>query len=177
MRIRTFRASDLPALWPIYQAATQEDGQQLHFHAEAFEAWLHQLDAENNAFVITDDDDELNTWGQGETLEGIEGEIIGYTLVETLQTSDGYHLRCHGAVSPIHRGRHAGRALLICATNRANLLASEFEWEASLQGVPVYFEALLPVKDPRSPQLAAKCELQPIRDKHEAGWQLYRRTL
>ncbi len=176
MRIRTFHYEDMPTLVEIELPAAQADGRTPH---ESFAAWLTapELDALSNAFVITDDDDELNTWGQAGTLEGIEGEIIGYTLVQVRQDEEGYHLFCQGTVAPAHRRRNAGRALLICALNRARALAEEFEFEAEQAGIPVYFEALLPVSDVASPHLAAKCELAPTDETTPDEMRVYRSVL
>jgi ribosomal protein S18 acetylase RimI-like enzyme len=176
MRIRTFRYEDIHALLPLQQLAAQADGiEPLHDIA----SWPSdlELDATENAFVITDDDDDLNTWGQAGTLEGIEGEIIGYTLVQLRQGETGYHLLCEGAVHPAQRQRRAGRALLICALNRARALAEEFEFEAEQAGVPVYFEALLPTHNPASARLAAKCEMTFVREMEPDGLSLYRSDL
>ncbi|MBV9256814.1 MAG: hypothetical protein JO215_02225, partial [Ktedonobacteraceae bacterium] len=70
MRIRTFHYEDIPALIEIEQQAAPADGRTLRQH---FVDWLTapERDALSNVFVITDDDDELNTWGQAGTLEGI----------------------------------------------------------------------------------------------------------
>src|SRR5450432_210336 len=122
MRIRTFHYEDMPTLIEIEQQAALADGRKAR---PDFAAWLTtpEHDPLSNIFVITDDDDEINTWGQAGTLEGIEGEIVGYTLVQELQDQEGYHLLCRGAVAPAQRRRNAGRALLICALNRARALA------------------------------------------------------
>lgn len=176
MRIRTFHYEDMPTLIEIEQQAALTDARKAR---PDFAAWLTapEHDALTNVFVITDDDDELNTWGQAGTLEGIEGEIVGYTLVQAQQDDEGYHLLCQGTVHPAHRHRHAGRALLICALNRARALAEEFEFEAEQAGIPVYFEALLPINDPASPRLAAKCELIPTHKLTSDEMHLYRGTL
>ncbi len=128
MRIRNFRFEDIPTLWHIHQAAAQADGIAAP-DEDAFVAWLTDpaLAAAANAFVITDDDDEVNTWGQAGTLEGVEGEIAGYTLVQLRQEPLAYHFICQGTVHPAYRHMHAGRALFICALNCARLLAAEFE--------------------------------------------------
>src|SRR5579884_3179647 len=70
MRIRRYRQEDLPSLVHIYHAAAQADGTEMMNDAE-FEAWLTdpEADAVSNAVVITDDDDELNPWGQAGTLD------------------------------------------------------------------------------------------------------------
>ena len=176
MRIRTFHFEDMPTLIEIEQQAAQVDGRAMRVD---FAGWLTdpELDAPSNAFVITDDDDELNTWGQAGTLEGIEGEIVGYTVVQVQQDEQGYHLLCQGTVHPAHRRRNGGRALLICALNRARVLAEEFEFEAEQMGIPVYFEALLPMSDAASPRLAAKCELSPTNEITPDKMRLYRGKL
>ena len=176
MRIRTFHYEDMPTLIEIEQQAALADGRKAR---PDFASWLiaPEHDALSNVFVITDDDDELNTWGQAGTLEGIEGEIIGYTLVLVEQDDEGYHLLCQGTVHPAHRHRHAGRALLICALNRARVLAEEFEFEAEQAGIPVYFEALLPAHDAASSHLAAKCELIPTHEVTSDEMRRYRGEL
>jgi hypothetical protein len=178
VRIRNYRQEDLPTLLCIEQLARKADGREELREAE-FASWLADpaVEALANAFVITDDDDELNTWGQGETLEGIEGEIVGYTVVSLLQEPASYHLRCQGTVHPQFRKLHAGRALLICALNRARIMAAEFEFEAEQEGIPIYFEALLPEKDPAAPYLAAKCEMELVNTNVASGLCLYRREL
>ena len=176
MRIRTFHYEDMPTLIEIEQQAALADGRNMRTN---FSAWMtvSERDALSNIFVITDDDDELNTWGQAGTLEGIEGEIVGYTLVEVNQNEEGYHLLCQGSVHPAHRHRNAGRALLICALNRARVLAEEFAFEAEQAGIPVYFEALLPAHDTASPRLASKCELIPTDEVSADKMRLYRSEL
>jgi GNAT superfamily N-acetyltransferase len=174
VRIRNYRQEDLPTLIHIDRLAREADGRELLCEAD-FVSWLVDpvVDAFANAFVITDDDDELNTWGQAGTLEGIEGEIVGYTVVSLLQDPQGYHLRCQGTVHPQFRGQHAGRALLICALNRARMIAAEFEFEAEHDGLPIYFEALLPAKDPTAAYLAAKCDMELIDSAVASGLCLY----
>ena len=176
MRIRTFQYKDISTLIEIDQQAALADGRTSQ---QDFADWLlaPEHDPLNNVFVITDDDDEINTWGQAGTLEGIEGEIVGYTLVQVHEDEEGYHLLCRGTVAPAQRRRNAGRALLICALNRARALAEEFEFEAEAAGIPVYFEALLPVRDAASPRLAAKCELAPMDEITADEMRLYRSNL
>src|SRR5215467_10688824 len=155
MRIRNYRQGDIPTLNYIQHLAAQADNVESMSMAE-FEEWLAQpeLQAESNIFLITDDDDDLNNWGQGDVLDGLEGEVIGYTVLQLRQSQHEYHFLCEGAVLPQHRRRGAGQALLICALNHARLRASEFEFEAQQQGIPIYFESLLPVGDPASESLA-----------------------
>ncbi|WP_338251467.1 GNAT family N-acetyltransferase [Dictyobacter halimunensis] len=175
MRIRYFRPGDISTIISIRQASAIADRIPA-MSEEAFIAWFLDPDreAQANAFVMTDDDDELLTWGQAGTLEGIEGEIVGYTILECLRDAEGYHLRCRGAVHPEHRCRGAGRALLAGALNRARLLASDFEFEAEAEGVPIYFEAFLPAADPASSHLAVKCDLEAVQQFNSDGLQLYR---
>lgn len=178
MRIRNYRQEDLPALIHIERLAREADGRELLREAD-FVSWLVDplVDAFANAFVITDDDDELNTWGQAGTLEGIEGEIVGYTVVSLLQDAQGYHVRCQGTVHPQFRGQHAGRALLICALNRARMLEAECEFEAGYDDLPIYFEALLPAKDPIAAYLAARCDMELVDSAVVPGLCLYRGEL
>jgi ribosomal protein S18 acetylase RimI-like enzyme len=178
MRIRHFRQKDIPDLVHIYQAAASVDGTEMKNDAE-IEEWLTdpELDAISNAFIVSDDDDELNTWGQAETLDGIEGEVVGFTVVTLRQDQHGYHFLCQGAVHPQYRRQHAGRLLLVGALNRTRLVASEFDFEAEQEGIPIYFEALLPAHDPLSASMAAKLEMQPTDEPAPAGLRLYRREL
>lgn len=178
MRIRYYREYDLPVLVHIQQLAAQADGLEPFSEAD-FISWFTSpaLDPLANAFVMTDDDDELQTWGQGGNLEGIEGEIAGYTTVQLHHDEQGYHVLCRGTVHPQYRHQHAGRALLVGALNRARILFTDFEFEAEAGGMPLYFEALLPLKDPIAPLLAAKCEMQPIDEPAPKGLKLYRRAL
>ena len=178
MRIRNYRQGDIPTLVHIQQLAAKTDGVAAMSLSD-FAEWLTQpeLEAEFNVFVITDDDDELNEWGQAGTLEGIEGEIVGYTVLQLRQSQHASHFLCLGAVHPEHRRRGAGRALLICGLNCARLWSAEFEFEAEQAGRPVYFEALLPLQDLASARLAAKCDMQPTNEPTLAGMKLYRREL
>lgn len=178
MRIRNFRLEHLDALIDIQQAAAQADGTEA-LPAPEFEAWLLNpaRDARSNAFVITDDDDELHGWGQAGTLDGLTGEVVGYTLVQFRQEAAAYHFLCQGAVHPAYRRQRAGRTLLMGAMNRARLLSAEFEFEAEQDQLPIYFEALLPVRDPAAVHLAAKCEMQATTEAAPDGMQLYRREL
>lgn len=178
MRIRNFHLEDTPTLVHIQHVASEVDKSTAMSEAD-FINWISspEIDADSNAFVITDDDDEMNTWGQAGTLEGIEGEIIGYTVLRVRQDQEAYHLYCQGTVHPQHRRRNAGRALIICALNRAHLIASDFEFEAEQVGMPIYFEALFPLSDPSSVHLAAKCEMQKTTLPVFDGLQLYRRAL
>ncbi|BCL84348.1 hypothetical protein ccbrp13_68130 [Ktedonobacteria bacterium brp13] len=184
MRVRNFREEDAPALLAVRQIANTYDGLPVPTEAENL-AWLQdpQIAASENIFVITDDDDELQTWGQAGTLEGIEGLIIGYTWIHMLCEVDGYHLLCEGAVLPVERGRNAGRALLVSVLNRARYLAEDFEFEAESADVPIYFEVLFPARANAASRLATKCELKRVEDATvkerggTSGVDLYRRVL
>lgn len=177
MRIHPYRARDLMTLLQLQQFASKIDGN--HESITELEAWLDNpdMDAEANTFVITDDDDELNQWGQAGTLDGVDGEIVGYTTLRFSQDEQGYHFLCRGSVHPEFRRQNAGRLLLVGARNRARLLASEFEFEAEQEGIPIYFEALLPVLDAASPRLAEKFEMQSVEGVIQDGMQLYRATI
>ena len=176
MRIRNYRAEYLQAIAQIQQAAAEIDGTAVKSEAD-LEIWLQELEAEANAFVVTDDDDELNPWGQAGTLDGLEGEVAGYTVVQLVRNQSGYHFLCQGTVHPHYRRQNAGRTLLVGALNRARLLASDFEFEAEEEGISIYFEALFPVEDPGAVHLAAKYEMQSTDEPAPVGLCLYRRDL
>jgi hypothetical protein len=57
------------------------------------------------------------------------------------------------------------------------MIISDFEFEAEQAGLPIYFEALLPVHDPSSAHLALKSEMYKADAPSLAGLQLYRRTV
>ncbi len=178
MRIRTYRFEDVSTLEHLQQLAIAND-QLAPESVDILMAWLDNVAHESkaNAFVIRDDDDELNTWGQAGTLDGIEGEVVGYTTIEVQYDDRAYHLCCMGTVHPEHRRHNGGRLLLVAALNRSRMLAAEFEFEAEQAGQPIYFEALLPVLDPASPRLAARCEMLPTDEPAPTGLRLYRREL
>jgi ribosomal protein S18 acetylase RimI-like enzyme len=178
MRIRNYRQGDIPTLVYIQQLAAQADNVDSMSMAD-FEEWLAQpeIQAGSNIFLITDDDDDLNNWGQGDVLDGLEGEVVGYIVLQLRRSNHAYHFLCEGAVLPQHRRRGAGQALLICALNHARLCASEFEFEAQQQGFQIYFEAILPVRDPASESLAAKCDMHSTDEPALKGMQLYRSEL
>ncbi len=179
MRIRNYRPEDLPTLVQIQQLAAHADGYDVSQSETSLEIQLinPETDARANVFVITDDDDELNTWGQAGTLDGIEGEIIGYTLLTLYQDAEAYHLVCQGAVYPQQRQRGVGRLLLVGALNRARILAADFEFEAEQESIPIYFEALLPIRATTTSRLIEKCEMQAVDEANQNGMQLYRREL
>jgi ribosomal protein S18 acetylase RimI-like enzyme len=171
VRIRNYRQGDIPTLVNIQQLAAQTD----HLDAMSAADFVERLaQPESDIFLITDDDDDLNNWGQGDVLDGLEGEVVGYTVLQLRRSQHAYHFLCEGAVLPQHRRRGAGQALLICALNHARMHASEFEFEAQQQGFPIYFEALLPASDPASESLAKKCDMQPTNEPVLKGMRLYR---
>lgn len=177
MRIRNYRQGDIPTLAHIQQLAAAADDTE-PMSLSDFETWFAQpgLEVQYNVFVITDDD-ETNEWGQAGTLEGIEGEVIGYTILQLHQSQHAYHFLCEGAVHPQHRRHGAGSALLICALNRAHIWATEFGFGIEETGFPIYFEALLPLTDHAAENLATSCEMQPTGERTLAGMRLYRRLL
>ena len=178
MRIRNYRQGDTLTLVHVQQLASQADKVD-SMSMDEFEEWLVQpeLQAGSNIFLITDDEDDLNTWGQGDVLDGLEGEVVGYIMLQLRQSHHAYHFLCEGTVLPQHRRRGVGQALMICALNHARLRASEFEFEAQQQGFPIYFEALLPVVDPASESLAAKFDMYPTDEPALKGMLLYRSEL
>jgi GNAT superfamily N-acetyltransferase len=178
MRIRRYRPGDIPTLAHIQQQAAQVDGVTPLSEAD-FEQWLAQpeLQAASNVFLVTDDDDDLNEWGQAGTLEGLEGEAVGYTVLQVRRSHHAYHFLCEGAVLPQHRRRGAGYALLMSALNNARVRLFEFAYEARQQGQPIYFEALLPESDRASESLAAQFEMQPVEEQTVVGMRLFRTEL
>ena len=178
MRIRNYRQGDIHTLAYIQQLAARADNVD-PMSTTDFEEWLAQpeLQAESNIFLITDDDDDRNNWGQGDVLDGLEGEVVGYTALQLRQSHHAYHFLCEGAVLPQHRRQGAGQALLMCALNHARLRASEFEFEAQQQGLSIYFEALFPIEDPASKSLAIKFEMHPTDEVVLKGMRLYRGEL
>ncbi|MGZ3615854.1 MAG: N-acetyltransferase family protein [Ktedonobacteraceae bacterium] len=175
MRIRYYRQGDIPTLAQIQQLAAEADNLDAMSVVD-FEEWLKQPELQDgsNVFLITDDDDDLNNWGQGDVLDGIEGEVVGYTVLQMRRSHHAYHFLSEGAVIPQHRRRGAGQALLICSLNHARLCASEFEFEAQQQSFPMYFEALLPIEDSASKRLAAKFDMYSTDEPVLKGMQLYR---
>jgi ribosomal protein S18 acetylase RimI-like enzyme len=178
MRIRNYRLGDIPTLVSIQQIAAETDETEA-MSIDDFEEWLAQpeLEAGYNIFLITDDDDDANSWGQGDGLDGLEGEAVGYAVLQLRKSQHAYHFLCEGAVLPQHRRRGAGQALLICALNHARIRASELEFEAQQQGFPIYFEVLLPINDSASETLATQYEMQPTSEPALKGMCLYRSEL
>jgi GNAT superfamily N-acetyltransferase len=177
MRIRNYRQVDIPTLNELLHLSAEIDGFEVKVMFDV-EAGLMDPEQEgaNKIFVITDDD-ESNEWGQGGTLEGVEGEIAGFTAVVLYEDDRAYHFLCQGTVHPQYRRRNAGRALLICALNHARSVSAEFEFEAEEEGRPIYLEALLPLNDPASANLAEKCVMQLTDESRVNGMILYRREL
>lgn len=178
MRIRTYRSGDLPTLVHIQQQAAQVDGLVVLSEGE-FEQLLAQpeMRAGYYAFLITDDDDELNTWGQGEVLDGLEGEVVGYTILQLRKSAQAYHFYSHGAVLPEHRQRGAGHALLLCALNHARMKSIDLQVEARRQDIPIYFEVLLPSADSTTERLVDLFELDATDEEVPPGLRLYRTEL
>ncbi len=177
MRIRNFRQSDIPILIDLQGLAAESDGLAMVDMID-FAAWstYPEQGEAYTVFVITDDD-ETNEWGQAGTLEGVEGEIVGFTALSMCRDVYAYHFLCQGTIHPQHRKMNAGRALLICALNYARMVSTEFEFEAEQLGQPLYLEALLPLNDPTSANLARKCDMQPVDEPVMRGMRLYRREL
>lgn len=160
MRIRTYRPGDIPLLVQVQQQAAAVDGLKMLDEADFASLLAHALTRRGyTVFLLTDDDDELNTWGQGETLEGVEGEVIGYTILQLSQNEEAYHFYCHGTILPEHRGRGAGHGLVLCALNHARLQALDFMAQARQQGIPIYFEVPLLANDGGSARLASDFEM------------------
>lgn len=161
MRIRTYRPGDIPTLLQVQHLAAAFDG--LAPLSEADFALLlarsHKRSGDN-VFLLTDDDDELNTWGQGETLDGLQGEVVGYTILQLSMSEQAYHFRCHGTVLPDYRGQGAGHGLLLCALNHARIQSLDFAAEARRQQMPIYFEVPLPAEATASAHLARNLELE-----------------
>lgn len=178
MRIRTYRSGDIAALVHIQQVAARFDGLKAMSEAD-----LTRLLAESttrfgyNIFLITDDDDELITWSQGENLEGVEGEIVGYTILHPTADEHAYHFRCHGAVLPEHRRRGVGHALVLCAMNHARMQAIDFINEARQRNLPIYFEITLPANDASAKDLASAFELEESDETTAPGLRVYRTEL
>ena len=178
MRIRTYRSGDIPTLVQIQQIAARFDGLETMDEA-AFAQLLAQVATRfnDNVFLITDDDDEVNTWGQGETLEGVEGEVVGYTILRRGKDENAYHFRCIGTVLPTYRHSSAGYALLLCAMNHARIQSLDIIAEAHQQGMPIYFEAELPANDAFAERLAHSFELEASDEPAQPGLCLYRTEL
>ena len=175
MRVRTYRPGDIPTLVYIQQTAALSDGLALMSEAELTGLLTQAMSTSGyTIFLITDDDDELNTWGQGETLEGIEGEVVGYAILQQYTDERAYHIRSQGAVLPEHRQRGAGHALLLCALNHARMQAINVMNEARQQGLPIYFEVELPSSDPTTEALTRLFELEDAHEVAQPGMRLYR---
>jgi GNAT superfamily N-acetyltransferase len=177
MRIRNYRQVDIPTLNELLHLSAETDGFEVKDMLDV-EAWSvnPEEEAANKVFVVTDDD-ESNGWGQGGTLEGVEGEIAGFTAIVMQEDARAYHFLCRGTVHPHYRRRNAGRALLICALNHARSVSAEFEFEAEEEGRHIFLEALLPLHDLASASLAEKCDMQLTEESLVNGMKLYRREL
>lgn len=178
MRIRNARKEDIASLVTLALLTTEFDGYHLPSRAQQedqFKEWLSNPSF--HGFVATDDDDELQTWGQAGTLDGLEGEIIAYTFMQSTRDNEGYHFRCHGSVHPQHRNQHIGYALLICALNRSHLVAADFEFEARSTNIPLYFEAFFPSNDPTIAHLARRFDMSATDIVTSSGLCLYRGLL
>ncbi len=160
MRIRTYRSGDIPILVHVQHLAAACDGLELLSEADFARLLERSIRRTGyNVFLLTDDDDELNTWGQGESLDGVEGEVIGYTILQFSRDEDAYHFHCHGTILPEYRGRGAGHGLILCALNHARLQSLDFVAQARQQGTPIYFEVPLPDADAGAQRLASDFEL------------------
>ncbi|HEY0754803.1 MAG TPA: hypothetical protein VGD98_12645 [Ktedonobacteraceae bacterium] len=178
MRIRTYRQGDIPTLVHVQHLAAAVDG--LEWLSEADFAQLLERPlrrAGYNVFLLTDDDDELNTWGQGEGLDGLEGEVIGYTIMQFSRAEDAYHFYCQGTILPEHRLQGAGHGLILCALNHARLQTLDFVVQARQQGIPIYFEVPLPINDAAAPRLAWDFELEKADIQMSQPLLLYRTEL
>src|ERR1700694_2731890 len=98
MRIRRYRPGDISTLAHIQQLVAEADGVEAMSAAD-FEVWLAQpeLQADANVFLITDDDDALNEWGQAGTLDGLEGEAVGYNVLQVRRSQPASDFLCEGA--------------------------------------------------------------------------------
>lgn len=176
MRIRHYRPVDLPELLEIEESAAAADGRRIYDLAAWFDE--HEDESLYNVLVITDDDDEVDPWGQSGTRVEVEGEIAGYTILQARMDEHAYHFYCRGAVRPDLRRRGAGRGLLVSALNRARFWAADYEVEAEQEERALYFEALLPERDPGSRGLATLLELEETDEMmDDGGLRLYRRAL
>jgi GNAT superfamily N-acetyltransferase len=176
MRIRHYRPADVPELLEIEERAAAADGRRIYDLAAWFDE--HEDESLYNVLVITDDDDEVDPWGQSGTRVEVEGEIAGYTILQLREDERAYHFYCCGAVRPDLRRRGAGRGLLVSALNRARFWAADYEVEAEQEERALYFEAWLPERDPGSHGLATLLELEETDEMmDDGGSRLYRRSL
>lgn len=178
MRIRTCRSGDIPILVDVQHTAATFDGLEMLNEAD-FASLLERSITRRgyNVFLLTDDDDELNTWGQGESLDGLEGEVIGYTILQLSHSADAYHFYCHGTVLPDYRSHGAGHGLILCALNHARLQSLDFVAQARQQGTPIYFEVPLPARDGGAERLARDFELENTGALLQENLLLYRTEL
>jgi hypothetical protein len=178
MRIRTYRSGDIPILVHVQNQAAAFDGLTPLNEAD-FVLLLERSIRRTgyNVFLLTDDDDELNTWGQGESLEGVEGEVIGYTILQLSKQEDAYHFYCHGTILPEYRSLGGGHGLILCALNHARLQALDFIAEARRRGTPVSFDVPLPDNDPAAQRLARDFEMEETDTLIQGRLRLYRLEL
>jgi GNAT superfamily N-acetyltransferase len=175
MRIRTYRLGDAPILFSIQQTAARFDGQEPLLESAFAQILARAVTRPGyNIFLLTDDDDELNTWGQGETLDGLEGEVIGYAILHLLEDRHAYRIHCHGAVLPGHRRRGGGHALLLCALNHARLRALDLAPRVRQEGLPIYFETAFPAGDASARLLARTFEMEEVPGEGAPGQILFR---
>lgn len=178
MRIRTYRPGDIPLLAHVQHQAAAVDGLELLSETDFARLLERSIRRTGyNVFLLTDDDDELNTWGQGESLEGVEGEVIGYTILQFSRDEDAYHFYCHGTVLPEYRSRGAGHGLILCALNHARLQSLDFVAQARQQGTPIYFEVPLLANDAGAQRLAWDFELEKTSFQPQKHLLLYRAEL
>lgn len=178
MRIRNYRPGDIPILVQTQHLAATVDDLAL-MDANDFADLVERSITRRgyNVFLLTDDDDELNTWGQGESLEGVEGEVVGYTILQLSADENAYHFYCHGTILPAYRSLGAGHGLILCALNHARLQSLDFVASARQQGIPIYFEVPLLENDPGSARLVRDFELEETDIRIQERLRLYRTEL
>lgn len=175
MRIRTYRPGDIPILVHIQHTAAVFDRLKLMDESDFTELLANSMTRRGyNVFLLTDDDDDLNTWGQGETLDGLQGEVVGYTILQLSEDERSYHFRCHGTILPEHRSRGAGHGLILCAINHARIQSIDFVAEARQRDMPIYFEVPLLAADGAAQRLARDFELEDTGQQVQPGLNLYR---
>ena len=178
MRIRNYRSGDIPTLVHVQHIAAAFDGLELMSEADFANLLDRSITRRGyNVFLLTDDDDELNTWGQGESLDGLQGEVVGYTILQLSESEHAYHFRCHGTILPEQRSRGGGHGLILCALNHARLQSLDFIAEARQRGTPIYFEVPLPDEDGAAQRLAGDFELENTGTQVQAHLLLYRTEL
>lgn len=178
MRIRTYRPGDIPILAHVQQAAAAFDGLEPMSEADFVQLLDRSITRSGyNVFLLTDDDDELNTWGQGDTLDGLQGEVVGYTILQLHKSERAYSFRCHGTVLPEQRGRGGGHGLILCALNHARMQSIDFIAEARQRDIPVYFKVPLLAGDAASECLARDLELEKSGEQASERLRVYQTEL